>query len=104
MKGDFPAGAVSQQTLEAMAGDGSLQPGQVRIFWSSPGYSHCCFTAQRATDQETYRQVQDALLSVRPTDPDGLAVLEAEGCSSFVAGMETGWEALEEAAVAEGLV
>ena len=104
MKGNFPAGAVSQQTLEAMAGDGSLQPGQVRIFWSSPGYSHCCFTAQRATDHETYRQVQDALLSVRPTDPDGLAVLEAEGCSSFVAGMETGWETLEEAAVAEGLV
>ena len=104
MKGDFEAGAVSQQTLEAMAGDGSLQPGQMRIFWSSPGYSHCCFTAQRSTDQATYQEIQDALLSVSPTDPDGRAVLEAEGCASFVAGMETGWEILEEAAVSEGLV
>ena len=104
MQGDFQAGAVSQSTLEAMAGDGSLQPGQVRIFWSSPGYSHCCFTAQRGTDQETYRQVQEALLSVSPGNPDGKAVLDAEGCASFVAGDESGWEILERAAVEEGLV
>ena len=37
-------------------------------------------------------------------DPDGKAVLDAEGCASFVAGDESGWEILERAAVEEGLV
>ena len=30
----------------SMAEDGSEAVQQVRAFWSSPPYSHCCFTAQ----------------------------------------------------------
>jgi len=95
---------VSQQTLEAMAGDGSLRPGQVRIFWSSPGYSHCCFTAQRDMEPEMYQEIEQAFLSVDSNDPDGKAVLDAENCASFVRGIDQGWEILEKAAVEEGLV
>ena len=104
IEGEFHAGSVSQQTLEAMAGDGSLRAGQVRIFWSSPGYSHCCFTAQGDMEPEMYREIERAFLSVDSNDPDGKAVLEAEDCASFVPGIDQGWEILEKAAVAEGLV
>ena len=45
--GEFDAGAVSKRTLDLMAEDGSLSSHPVRVFWSSPAYSHCCFTAQR---------------------------------------------------------
>ena len=38
--GEFDAGAVSQRVMETMAEDGTLPRDSVRIFWSSPGYSH----------------------------------------------------------------
>ena len=104
IQGEYHAGSVSQQTLEAMAGDGSLRSGQVRIFWSSPGYSHCCFTAQSDMEPGVYQEIERAFLSVDSSDPDGKSVLGAEGCSSFVSGIEHGWEILEKAAIDEGLV
>ena len=104
LNGEYDAGAVSERTLETMAGEGLLPPGQVRIFWSSPGYSHCCFTAQGDMDAGLYREVEQAFLSVDYADPLGKTVLDAEGCSSFVPGITEGWEIMEKAAVAEGLV
>ncbi len=39
--GEYDAGAVGNRTLDQMAESGELPEGDVRIFWSSPGYSHC---------------------------------------------------------------
>ena len=104
LNGEYDAGSVSQRTLDVMAGEGSLHAGQVRIFWSSPGYSHCCFTAQGDMEANLYREVEQAFLAVDYDDPLGKTVLDAEGCSSFVPGISEGWEIMEQAAVAEGLV
>ena len=104
LNGEYDAGSVSERTLETMAGEGLLAPGQVRIFWSSPGYSHCCFTAQGDMEAGLYHEVERAFLSVDYDDPLGKTVLDAEGCSSFVPGITEGWEIIEKAAVAEGLV
>ena len=72
--------------------------------WSSPGYSHCCFTAQRELDPALIRELTEAFLAVDYVDPVGREVLDAEGCRSFASGITEGWEMLEEAAIAEGLV
>ncbi|MCH7712890.1 MAG: phosphate/phosphite/phosphonate ABC transporter substrate-binding protein [Chloroflexi bacterium] len=104
LSGEYDAGSVSQRALEVMAGEGLLHPGQVRIFWTSPGYSHCCFTAQGDMDQSLYREVEQAFLAVDYDHPLGKTVLDAEGCTSFVPGVTEGWEIIEQAAVAEGLV
>ena len=104
VNGDYDAGSVSERTLEVMAGEGLLHGGQVRIFWSSPGYSHCCFTAQAEMEPDLYREVEQAFLAVDYGDPLGKTVLDAEGCSSFVPGVTDGWEIIEKAAAAEGLV
>ena len=102
MNGEYDAGSVSQRTLEVMAGEGLLHPGQVRIFWTSPGYSHCCFTAQGDMEQSLYREVEQAFLAVDYDHPLGRTVLDAEGCSSFVPGITEGWEVIEKAAVVPG--
>ena len=104
VNGEYDAGSVSERTLEVMAGEGLLHGGQVRIFWSSPGYSHCCFTAQADMEPDLYREVEQAFLAVDYGDPLGKTVLDAEGCSSFVPGVTDGWEIIEKAAAAEGLV
>ena len=102
--GEFDAGAVSRRTLDMMAGDGSLSEYPVRAFWASPAYSHCCFTAQGDMDSQLAAQLEAAFLSITGADAVERAVLEGEACDSFVAGVEEGWEIIEDAAVAEGLV
>ena len=102
--GEFDAGAASQRTLETMAEEGNLPREQVRIFWSSPPYSHCCFTAQRGLEPSLAKEIEAAFLSVTGSDAVEQAVLKGEACSSFVPGIDHGWELIEQAAVAEGLI
>ena len=102
--GEFDAGAVSQRVMETMAEDGTLPRDAVRIFWSSPGYSHCCFTSQNDLDPKLAAEIESAFLSVTDEDPIGKAVLEGEACRSFVPGTDIGWEMIEKAAEAEGLI
>jgi len=101
---EYDAGAVSRRTLEVMTEQGALPPDSVRVFWSSPGYSHCCFTAHSDLDPSLARKVTDVFLSVNDRDPVGKAVLEAEACSTFVSGTIEGYEVLEKVAEAEGLI
>jgi len=104
VSGEFDAGAVSQRTMEVMAEEGTLPRDDFRIFWSSPGYSHCCFTSQRDLEPALAAKIESAFLSVTADDPVGKAVLDGEACNHFVPGMEEGWELIEKAAKAEGLI
>ena len=103
-QGEYGAGAVTRRTLETMRESGDLAGQAVRVLWSSPGYSHCCFTAQRELDPTLTQELTEAFLAVDYVDPVGKEVLDAEGCRSFASGITEGWEILEEAAIAEGLV
>jgi len=101
---EYDAGAVSRRTLEVMTEQGALPLGSVCVFWSSPSYSHCCFTAHSDLDPSLPRKVTDVFLSVNDRHPVGKAVLEAEACSTFVPGIVEGYEVLEKVAAAEGLI
>ena len=90
--------------MESMAEDGTLPRDDIRIFWSSPGYNHCCFTSQRDLDPALAAEIESAFLSVASDDPVGKAVLDGEACDHFVPGMESGWELIEKVAQAEGLI
>ena len=104
ISGEFDAGAVSQKVMEVMADEGSLDRDSVHIFWSSPGYSHCCFTSQSNLSPELVARIEAAFLSVTDADPIGRSVLEGEDCDHFVPGLDIGWELIEKAAEAEGLI
>jgi phosphonate transport system substrate-binding protein len=97
LKGDYDAGAVSRRTLEGRTEQGQPMQDTLRVLWSSPGYSHCCFTAQRDVDEGIAQEITDAFTAMQYQEPLGKEVLDAEGCKAFVPGMTTGWEALETA-------
>jgi ABC-type phosphate/phosphonate transport system substrate-binding protein len=73
----------------------------------SIGYDLCCisshrpssypFTAHRGVDAGVAQQITEAFSSMHYQDPLGKEVLDAEHCQAFVAGITTGWEALERA-------
>ena len=69
-----------------------------------PGYSHCCFTSQQDLDPTLAAEIESAFISVTADDPVGKAVLDGEACNNFVPGMDSGWEMIEKAALAEGLI
>jgi phosphonate transport system substrate-binding protein len=98
------AGAVSGRTIEALQAEAKLAPGGFRIIWSSPGYSHCCFTAHSDLDPVLVEKITQAFVTIDAHDPAGKAVLEGEGCKAFVPGITTGWETLEKAAEHAGIL
>ena len=102
--GEYDAGAVSGRGLEDLNSRGYAPPEKFRIFWSSPGYSHCCFTAQANLPPALYRRLEDAFISVSAGEPVGKSILEAEACGSLAPGISEGWDILERAAEAEGLL
>src|SRR5262249_36265810 len=64
VSGEYDAGAVSSTALERLHAAGLVALERVRIFWSSPGYSHCCFTAHSDTDRALSRQITHAFGSM----------------------------------------
>ena len=102
--GEYDAGAISGRALTSLVEKGNVAADAVRVFWTSPGYSHCCFTAQSDIEPSLYRQLEDAFESVNSNDPAGKAILEAEACNSISRGISEGWEILEKAALEEGLI
>ena len=104
LDGQYDAGAVSGRALATLAGNHNIDPARLRVFWSSPGYSHCCFTARPDLDGVTAAQATAALVAVDDTDAAGRAVLKAEACDRLVAGIAEGWDVVEAAALAEGLI
>lgn len=102
--GQYDAGAIGGNTLRLMREQGSFPEDTVRVFWVSPGYSHCCFTAQRRIDAALAQRITDAFVSMRYDDPAHRQVLELERCTSFVPGKTEGFDLLEKVALEEGLI
>jgi phosphate/phosphite/phosphonate ABC transporter binding protein len=100
----YDAGAVSAYALATLREKGQLRDEDVRVFWSSPGYSHCCFTAHRDMEESLAQQITAAFTAMRADDADHRLVLELEGCKGFIPGTAEGYEILEAAAEEEGLV
>lgn len=102
--GDYDAGAVSGYTLKKLRAKGRFPENRVRVFWSSPPYSHCCFTAHREIDDSLAQRITAAFTSMNYTNPAHKEVFDLEGCTAFVPGTPEGFDTLEVAAEEEGLI
>jgi phosphonate transport system substrate-binding protein len=102
--GAYDAGAVSALTIAALRAQGRFPEERVRVFWCSPGYSHCVFTAHSDMDETLAKRVTDTFVSMRYDDPAHKEVLDLEHCRAFVPGTTEGFETLEQAAQEEGLI
>jgi phosphonate transport system substrate-binding protein len=104
LSGEYDAGAISGRSLDVLRAKGRFPDDRLRVFWRSPGYSHCCFTAQASLDDTLAQQVTAAFLAMRYDNPEHRQVLDLEHCTAFVPGIAEGYDTLEKAAEAEGLI
>jgi phosphonate transport system substrate-binding protein len=102
--GEYDAGAISGNTIATLRARGRFPEDRVRVFWQSQGYSHCCFTAQSRIDDALAQKITAAFLSMRYDNPEHREVLDLEHCKAFVPGTTEGFDTLEKAAEAEGLI
>jgi ABC-type phosphate/phosphonate transport system substrate-binding protein len=104
LSGSYDAGAISGPTLNKLISDETIQADDIRIIWTSEGYSHCCFTAQPDIDLTLLERLQDGFEKISAADPTGRVILQEEACSSIVRGTPQGWEIIEQAARDQRLI
>ena len=104
LSGEYDSGAVSGRVLATLPSTDGIDASELRVMWTSPTYNHCCFTARPDLAASDASDFTSALVSVDDKDEIGRAVLRAEQCERLVPGVDDGWDLIEAAALAEGLI
>ncbi|MDJ0356800.1 PhnD/SsuA/transferrin family substrate-binding protein [Paenarthrobacter sp. PH39-S1] len=90
------AAAIGINTWEAIGRD-ELMPGALELFWESPVYSHCNFTALPALSEERATPWVEHLLGMDWDNPAHRPILEMEGLRRWVVPRLEGYASLFEA-------
>ncbi|MET3811854.1 PhnD/SsuA/transferrin family substrate-binding protein [Arthrobacter sp. UYEF3] len=90
------AAAIGINTWEAIGRD-ELMPGALELFWESPTYSHCNFTALPALPEERSAPWVEHLMAMDWDNPAHRPILKMEGLRRWVAPRMEGYASLFEA-------
>jgi phosphate/phosphite/phosphonate ABC transporter binding protein len=92
------AGALGKATWEAYVAAGRINPQKLRIFWTSPGYCHCNFTARADFPAELAHRFTQAILAMDYQQPEQKRIMDLEGLTRWVPGRTEGYQELEDEA------
>lgn len=96
------AAALGINTWEAIGRD-ELMPGAFEVFWESPTYCHCNFTALATLSDERVRNWVDHLLAMDFDNPAHRPILEMEGLRQWVLPQLDGYRSLFDAVKEQGI-
>jgi phosphonate transport system substrate-binding protein len=87
--GEADAGAVGEPTwlLATASGDAA----NMQAIWTSPGYSHCNFTALPDLSDEVAESFVNTLLKMDYNNPEHRRILEMEGLKQWIRGERDGY-------------
>ncbi len=102
MNDDADAAALGINTWEAIGRD-QLMPGAFEVFWESPTYSHCNFTALPTLSDERVQPWVDQLLAMDWDNPEHRTILELEGLRQWVLPKMDGYASLFDAVKEQGI-
>ena len=89
------AGAIGKATWDASVAGGSIDEGKLRIFWTSPGYSHCNFTARTGLAPSLAKRFTKAIQAMDYNDPRWKQVMNLEDLTRSMPGSSAGYDELE---------
>lgn len=102
MNDEADAAALGINTWEAIGRD-ELMPGAFEVFWESPTYSHCNFTALPTLTDERVQPWVDQLLAMDWENPAHRTILELEGLRQWVLPKMDGYASLFDAVKEQGI-
>jgi phosphonate transport system substrate-binding protein len=102
LDGRADAGAVGSPFWSGVREKKIVPEGAVADIWTSPGYSHCMFTARVGLEADLARAFSEALAEMKWENPRHRPVLEAEGLQRWLPADTNGYDSLRDAARAQG--
>jgi ABC-type phosphate/phosphonate transport system substrate-binding protein len=105
-EGRADAGTLGETTWNRQVATGRVDPGQLRLIWTSPGYCHCNFTALAEFPEDLGRRWTDSLVGMSYDNPRWRELMELEGLKRWVRADPTileGYRVLFEAVERQGL-
>lgn len=96
------AAALGINTWEAIGRD-ELMPGAFEVFWESPTYSHCNFTALPTLSDERAQPWVDHLLAMDFENPAHRPIMEMEGLRQWILPQLDGYASLFDAVKQQGI-
>ena len=100
--GRADAGAVGSPFWSGVERQKLVPAGALSVVWSSPGYSHCMFTARVGLEPEIEARFVESLLGMSIDNPVHKPILEAEGLRRWIPADVSGYGSLERACRAQG--
>lgn len=99
------AGALDEAVWERLVREGKVDPGKVRVFWTTPPFVDYLWTARKDLDPAVSRKVADAFLALDPARPEDRPILELLSAKGrYVKVDVAAYGPLREAAIREGLL
>jgi len=84
VKGRGQAGILSAELWSKLQADQPAQAAQLQEVWTSPGFSHCIFTARKDFSKETGEQFTKLMLAMDSKNPLTGEILRLEHCRRWV--------------------
>jgi len=81
--GDVDAGVVNSEIIRKMFADGRLQPGDIRVLWTTPPYTDYVWAAHPQIPAVDREKIQQAFLQLSVDNPRHKAILTHLGAAGF---------------------
>ncbi len=101
-RGEADAAAMLDLNWETWTRDGTIDPREFTVLWTTPRYDHCVFTVRDDFPPETERRWTDVLFRMRYDNPAHREMMDLEGLKAWLPGRTTGFGPLTEAVEALG--
>jgi phosphonate transport system substrate-binding protein len=96
-QGHAQAGAVGDLLWVLEQAAGHVDPTQVEVLWTTPGFDHCMFDALSTLPRPKVDAFQRALFAMRWDDPRHRRLMELEGLKEWMPPREEGYASLRAA-------
>jgi len=102
--GKVDAGALNISVYEKMIAEKKIDPSQVKVFYTTPGYYDYNWTVRGDLDPALVKKLTDAFLSLDAKNPAHKEILDLQRATRFIATKPENYKSIEEAARSAGLL
>jgi phosphonate transport system substrate-binding protein len=102
--GKVDAGALNFSVWEKLVAAGKVDPAQVRVFYTTPGYYDYNWTVRSDMNPALRKKLSDAFLALSKDDAEGKAILELQKATRFIPTKTENYKSIEAAARNAGLL
>ncbi len=102
--GKVDAGALNISVWEKLVSQNKVDPKQVRVFYTTPGYFDYNWTVRSDMPLELRKKISDAFLSLDSNNPKDKEILDLQRTGRFIATKAENYKTIEVAAQQAGLL